>query len=82
MLSDYDIFYLLSERLNIAQLLVSTYKNKCGFCNTVCDKDNSVEFQCGCKICNKCNMTKINRATNGLIVLNRYEESIIILLIK
>ncbi len=74
-LTDFDVVQLANEKLNIAMLFLQTLKNKCATCNTLCEESNSVEFPCGCKICFKCNIKKINRATNDLVILNFYEKS-------
>lgn len=68
-----DIFTLFGT--NITNLLFEEMKKMCFRCDKVITSDDLVHLECSCQLCKSCLQQLITEATNGDMILNKFEKS-------
>ena len=73
-INDYDLIYLTGT--NIAQYLLELMKGLCAQCgkNTASSNDIII-MKCQCQFCKECLMQNLQAATNGEMLLNKFERN-------
>ncbi len=73
-IDEYDIF--LIYKTNLASLLLENTKKMCFNCDKIFNGDNNINLlDCNCQMCKDCLNKFISQATNGDMVLNKFEKS-------
>lgn len=56
-------------------MLLENIRKMCFCCDKIFVRDNLVILDCSCQICKDCLNKYISQATNGEMVLNKFEQS-------
>lgn len=72
-LNEMDI--MLITGTNISKLHLEALQKLCFSCDKIINLDNLLKLECTCQMCKDCLKKYLVQATNGEMVLNKFEKS-------
>lgn len=72
-MEDWDVYQIVGT--NITNLMLNTMKKLCFSCDNITIESDLNVLECSCQMCKECLTKYLNQATNGEMLLNKFEKS-------